>query len=212
MLRFDREAVLSTSAHIDFWFDFISPYGYLASLRVDSVAERHGRKVDWHCMLLGVSVLKVMGLKPLMETPLKRDYVPKEVHRYARRHGIELNRDLFAPPMNPLPVARVFCWLKEHRPTQAKAFAREAMKRYWVDVADLSDGARLSEALQSAGLEAGVLESALKGDGPALLRAEVERATQLGVFGSPFFLVDAEPFFGVDKLEVLDEWLQRGGW
>ena len=33
-----------------------------------------------------------------------------------------------------------------------------------------------------------------------------------GVFGSPFFIVDGEPFFGVDKLELVDEWLSRGGW
>ena len=56
---------------IDFYFDFLSSYGYFASLRIEALAARHGREVRWHSMLLGVSVMKTMGLKPLLDTPLK---------------------------------------------------------------------------------------------------------------------------------------------
>jgi 2-hydroxychromene-2-carboxylate isomerase len=56
---------------IRFWFDFVSPYGYLASLRIDELAARHGRTVDWRPLLLGVTVLRSVGLMPLMGTPLK---------------------------------------------------------------------------------------------------------------------------------------------
>ena len=48
-----------------FYFDFISPFGYFAALRIDALAARYGREVEWRPMLLGVTVLKVMGLKPL---------------------------------------------------------------------------------------------------------------------------------------------------
>ena len=50
------------SAGMDFYFDFISPFGYLASLRVDDLAQKYGPDCRWHSMLLGISVLKVMGL------------------------------------------------------------------------------------------------------------------------------------------------------
>ena len=33
-----------------------------------------------------------------------------------------------------------------------------------------------------------------------------------GVFGSPYFIVDGEPFWGVDRLPVMEEWMQSGGW
>src|SRR5262252_5076042 len=89
-------------APVDFYFDFISGYGYFASLRIEDIAARHGRGVNWHCMLLGVAVLKVMGLKPLLETPLKGDYVRHDFHRYARRHGLELVRTARDPMMDPL--------------------------------------------------------------------------------------------------------------
>ena len=45
-----------------------------------------------------------------------------------------------------------------------------------------------------------------------LLRAEVDAAVAQGVFGSPFVIADGEPFFGVDNLELLDQWLASGGW
>jgi 2-hydroxychromene-2-carboxylate isomerase len=75
---------------LNFYFDFISPYGWFASRRVEEIAARHGRTVEWHAMLLGVSVLKVMGLKPLLDTPLKGDYARRDVRRYARKHGLAL--------------------------------------------------------------------------------------------------------------------------
>ena len=50
------------------------------------------------------------------------------------------------------------------------------------------------------------------GAGSAHLRAAVERSLARGVFGSPFFLVGEEPFFGLEKMELLDEWLATGGW
>ena len=68
---FRQKAENAWPAPIDFYFDFISPYGYLASTRIEHIAARHGRAVAWRPFLQGVTVLQVMGLKPLLETPLK---------------------------------------------------------------------------------------------------------------------------------------------
>ena len=64
---------------LEFYFDFLSPFGYLASLRVDELAQAHGYKARWRSMLLGVSVLKVMGMKPLPQTPLKGPYLRRDL-------------------------------------------------------------------------------------------------------------------------------------
>ena len=50
------------------------------------------------------------------------------------------------------------------------------------------------------------------GEAATLLRAEVDTSIEFGVFGSPTFRVDNELFFGVEKMEVLNEWLTLGGW
>lgn len=67
--------------------------------------------------------------------------------------------------------------------------------------------------MRSAGLVASVADEALADPrAAALLRGEVDAAVARGVFGSPFVIADGEPFFGVDNLELLEEWLARGGW
>jgi len=58
---------------IDFYFDFSSPYGYLASEKIEALAARHGRSVDWHPILLGI-VFRETGAKSLTEVPLKGNY------------------------------------------------------------------------------------------------------------------------------------------
>ena len=77
-------------APIEFYFDFISPYGYLGSTQVEALAARYGRTVDWKPVLLGITVMKVMGLKPLPETPLKKDYILIDKPRMATLLGVKL--------------------------------------------------------------------------------------------------------------------------
>ncbi|HEX6019192.1 MAG TPA: 2-hydroxychromene-2-carboxylate isomerase [Burkholderiaceae bacterium] len=201
------------SAPIRFWFDFISPYGYLASLRIDELAARHGRTVEWHPLLVSVTVLRTMGLKPLMATPLKKDYVPREVARYTRRHGVTLLRDVRAKPMNPLPSARALAWLRAHAPRHAKPFARAVFHAVWAEAQDVVERDELLACAQRSDTPPELIDAAIAAaDAGPLLRAEVQRAIEAGAFGSPFVIVDDEPFFGVDKFELIDEWLTRGGW
>ena len=49
---------------VEFFFDFNSPYGYIAAHNIDDIAARHGRTVDWKPFLLG-AVFKVTGAVPL---------------------------------------------------------------------------------------------------------------------------------------------------
>ncbi|HEX6721831.1 MAG TPA: 2-hydroxychromene-2-carboxylate isomerase [Burkholderiaceae bacterium] len=198
---------------IRFWFDFISPYGYLASLRIDDLAARHGRSVEWHPLLVGVTVLRTMGLKPLMDTPLKKDYVVREIARYTRSHGVALRRDVAAPPMNPLPAGRAFAWLRAHAPQHAKPFARAVVHAVWAEGGDVVERDALLDCARRSGTPVELIDAAISApDAGALLRAEVQGAIDAGAFGSPFVIVDGEPFFGVDKFELIDEWLGRGGW
>jgi len=201
-----------SASPLTFWFDFISPFGYLASLRIDALAARHGRKVDWRPLLLGVTVLKVMGLPPVPQTPLKGDYAMRQLARHARRQGVTLGRDPRAAPPNPLPAARLFAWLRVHAPDKAKAAAQAIYAAAWRDGRPIDD----PETLRAVVTDAGVTQQAVAAGlaDPAagdLLRAEVSAAVAAGAFGSPFVIADGEPFFGVDNLELLDEWLAGGG-
>ncbi len=203
----------SPKPSIDFYFDFISGYGYLASLRIEALAARHGREVRWHCMLLGVSVMKVMGLKPLLDTPLKGDYVRRDFDRYVRRRGLVLARNLNDPMMDPRPAARAFCWVTRHHAGLAPAFAQAAFDRYWRLGRDLSSAEELGALAAPLGLDEAALKRGVASEESRTdLRDSVTAALEAGVFGSPFVIVDGEPFWGSDRLEQLDDWLSRGGW
>jgi len=204
----------STAARpIDFYFDFISPFGYFASLRIDALAAKYGYTVNWHSMLIGVSVVKVMGMKPLLEVPLKGPYIAHDARRYARRHGIALVRDPGAPPVDPRPAGRAFNWLLQHYPEAARPFAQHAFAAYWLQGRDISDPAVVAEIVGESGCAgAQIAQGIASEEAGRLLRSNVEASLARGVFGSPFFIVGDEPFFGAEKMELLEEWLASGGW
>lgn len=194
-------------AALKFHFDFISPFGYFASLRIEELAGRHGRDVAWHPMLLGVSVMKVMGLKPLLDTPLKGPYAERDVLRYAREHQLTMQRRPSDPVMNPLASARALAWVNRHQPQRAAEVVHAIYGAYWGRGLDLSTPESLAPLVGEE-----IAQAAAGEEAATLLRAEVDAALKAGVFGSPTVVVDGEPFWGIDKFEQIDRWLTRGGW
>ena len=197
---------------VEFWFDFISPYGYLAAEKVDALALRYGRAVDWRPLLLGVTVMKVMGMKPLPDTPLKGDYVRLDPPRLARLMGVPFRRHGLAD-VNSLAAGRAFLWLKDRDPALAVRFAQRVYRRLWVDGRDITPVSAVREEAGALGVDARELGEAIEGDAAkAALKASVEAAIAKGVFGVPTFIVDGEPIWGVDRLWMLEHWLRQGNW
>lgn len=200
-------------APLHFYFDFISPFGYFASLRIEDMAARHGRTVEWHAMLLGVSVLKIMGLKPLLETPLKGDYIRRDALRYMRRHGVQMQRQLDDPVMDPRAAARAFHWVKQQQPELAAPLAHAIYRAYWVEGRDLSTADAVAAIPLPEGLDRQRLLDGINSPEASVgLRSAVDASLKAGIFGSPTVVVDGEPFWGVQTFELLEQWLASGGW
>ena len=197
-------------APLDFYFDFSSPYGYLASELIDDLAARHGRRVAWHPILLG-AVFRQTGSAPLTEIPLKGDYSKRDFARSARFLGIPFRM----PTRFPLATqnaARAFLWLQDRDPARARDLAHALYRACFAEDIDISDTARLLAIAGSLGLDKAALAAAVAD--PAIkdrLRAANDAAIARGVFGSPFVFVDGEPFWGVDRLPQIDKWLETGG-
>jgi 2-hydroxychromene-2-carboxylate isomerase len=201
----------TVAAPIDFYFEFASPYGYLASARIDAIAARHGREVFWHPIMLGAA-FKLTGAQPLVHTPLKGDYMMRDLPRFARLLGVPFK----APPVMPansLAASRACVWLGQGDPGRAKALAQAILHAHWGegrDIARPDDVADMAEPLgiERAALLAAVADPAIK----ERLKQATEAAIERGVFGSPFVLVDGEPFWGADRLDQVERWLAGGGW
>jgi len=198
-------------APIEFWFDFSSPYGYIASELIDAVAARHGRTVNWHPVLLG-PIFKAVGTAPLIALPIKGEYSRHDFARMARLHKVPFRLpEKF--PVGTQVAARAFCLIADRDPEKAHDFARRVFRAYYVEGRDVADPLVVLELAGACGADTATLAEDLKGEAiKERMKAEVDKAMQAGVFGSPHFIVDGEPFWGVDRLPMLEEWMRTGGW
>ena len=195
---------------IEFYFDFSSPYSYLASEQIDALAARHGRTVDYRPVLLG-AVFKASGGTPLTEGyGPKADYSKHDFARSARFAGVQYR----APsrfPIGAVAAARAVLWLQQHAPEKATPFIHAIFRAYFVEDRDISDAAVVGAVARSIGIDAealaaGVQQPAIKD----LLKQRVDGAIAFGMFGAPTIVVDGERFWGNDRLPQIERWLAQG--
>lgn len=196
---------------IDFYFDFSSPYGYLASTRIDTLAARHGRSVVWRPHLLG-AVFKINDQRPLASIPLKNDYAERDLARSARLLKVPFKLPTKFPVGATAP-SRAFYWINDRDPALAKRLAQALYYAYFAEDRDISNPEVTGNVAAKLGLDKGELALALNDPGvKERLRIEVDAAIERGVFGSPYIVVDGEPFWGSDRLDQVERWLETGGW
>lgn len=196
-------------AAIDFYFDFSSPYGYLASELIDALGTRFGRQVKWHPVLLGAA-FKATGATLPVRQPLKSDYFLHDFARSARFHAVPFVQPMKFP-LSTQHAARAFLWLGERDPLAARGLAHAIFRAYFTAGRDIDNIDTVLDIAASLGHTRAPLAEALSSVAlKERLHIEVDRALARGVFGSPFFIVDGEAFWGVDRLPQLERWLEEG--
>ena len=195
---------------VQFYFDFSSPYSYIASEWIEALAARHGRAVQWHAMLLGVTFRAAELRSPVMY-PIKREYTFRDFARSARFEGVPYRQ----PEPFPIPTqnaARVFWWLADTLGAEAAAaWAHAGLRAYFTRGVPLDDPAALKALAAQSGLEADAAERVW--NDPAWkerLKRANDAALAAGMFGAPFFIVDNEPFWGNDRKAQIERWLVQG--
>jgi len=196
---------------IDFYFDFSSPYGYLAAQRIDEIAAEFKREVIWRPFLIG-AVFKTTGGQPLLDIPMKGDYARRDLERSARLMDIP-----FAVP-DPFPfmsvsACRACYWLGEKDAAAGKALAQALYSAAFAEGRNIANPQGVADVAADLGHDrdeviAAVQDQRIKD----LLKQEVDAAIGKGVFGSPYIIIDGEPFWGYDRLEDIGVWLESGGW
>ena len=200
-----------TAAPLEFYFDYSSPAGYVASTRIDAIAATYGRDVNWRPVLLG-PIFKVTGSAPLLSVPLKGKYAKHDFMRTARLNGVEM-RFPSTFPFSSVAAARAHYWLSDRDRRAAVRFTQAILHAVWVEDRDIAAVSTVLAIAGSLGHDEAELEAALSSQ-PVKdrLKSEVDAAMERGVFGSPFIVVDDEPFWGADRLGQVEKWLMTGGW
>ena len=197
-------------APIDFYFDFSSPYGYIASHKIDALGARHGRDVAWRPFLLGVA-FKATGQQPLPSVPLKGDYATHDFSRSARFHGVPYRHPSKFPIASVAPT-RAFYWLNAKDPQRAKDLARALYAAYFLEDLDISNADIAIAIAAKCGLGADEVRTGINDQAVNdATKTEVEKALAIGAFGSPYIVIDGEAFWGADRLDQIDRWLATGG-
>jgi 2-hydroxychromene-2-carboxylate isomerase len=195
---------------IDFYFDFSSPYGYFAASRIDELAAKYGRNVNWHPLLLGV-VFKTTGGMPLPMIPLKGDYVFRDWERTARFHDIPYHRPVVFP-LSTQTAARAMLWVRTALgDAKAVELAKAIFRAYFVDGINIGEPSSIARIGSDLGVDPAALSEGLN-SAPIKeqLKNEIAQAMALGVFGSPLMIADGEPFWGFDRFDQLEAFLKNG--
>ncbi|MEM7169630.1 MAG: 2-hydroxychromene-2-carboxylate isomerase [Pseudomonadota bacterium] len=196
------------SGTLEFYFDFSSPYGYLAAQRIDALGEELGRDVIWRPFLLG-AVFKETGSQPLLGIPLKGDYARLDLERSARRMGVPMRfPDSF--PFASVAACRAFYALEENDPAMAVTLAVALYEAAFGRGEDINKPENVLSIAGTLGLD--LADRLGLPEIKERLRHEVEGALNKGVFGSPFFIVEGESFWGHDRMDDLADWVRQGGW
>jgi len=181
---------------VTFYFDYISPYAYLAWTQIHRCVERSGRDVE-PVPVLFAALLDANGQKGPAEIARKRAYIFKDVIRSAHALG-----EPIAPPathpFNPLLALRVTT--ADLRASERRTVIDAVFRAAWARSIDVTDPRRMTELLDGAGLDGKALvEWAASPTAKDQVRANTAAALEAGAFGVPTMIVDGELFWGLDS-------------
>jgi 2-hydroxychromene-2-carboxylate isomerase len=166
--------------------------------------------VRWSPILM-TAIFKVTGGVPLPFVPIKGAYIVRDFERTARFHGIAFRKpDNF--PILTLGAGRAMLWIQSlHGSALAVEFAKRCYRAYFTEGMDITDNEVLLGI--GAGLDVdrlALLEGIQTSSTKEMFKQENEAAIQKGVFGSPFVIVDGEPFWGFDRFDQIEACLATG--
>ncbi len=192
------------SGAIDFYFDFISPYSYLAHCRLPDIAARHGRDIAYHVVDLAVIKRDAGNTGPTTrEMPLKYRYSGADMQRWAARYGVAIKRPSGYRPDRLNKGA----FMAEDRGAIG-AYVTIAWRHVWGEGGDMADEALMGDVTGELGWDSGeFLAFTDSAEAEARYRDSTRAAHRRGVFGVPTMMIGEEMWWGNDRLEFVDEFL-----
>jgi 2-hydroxychromene-2-carboxylate isomerase len=193
---------------LDFYFDFTSPYGYIASQTIEPLAAEFGVATRWHAFLVTAAYKQFEATNPLQHKP-KQNYFAHDIPRTARHFGVPFR---FPPswPENLIAPGRAFSWIEDRDPERAKRFALAAFPAYWAAGRLIGQADVVADIGAAVGEDRAALRVALDDPGvKARYQEKVNAALAAGIFGSPQILFRGELFWGTDRFDQLRAAMRR---
>ena len=192
---------------IDFYFDFPSPYAYLAHTQLPGIAASHGATITYHPFRI-LELMKIVGNRPTtIECKSKGRYAGMDLQRWTKRYKVDFARNPHSKSFDFAELERgALVAIEDGR---SAAYVTAIFAAIWGKPVDLSLRPALIDVLDKAGLDSSrLLERASAESVHAKLDAETQAAAERGVFGAPTIFVGDQMFFGNDRLDFVVEALR----
>ena len=182
----------------EFYFDFGSPYSFLAHEQIKKIEKENLIKIKYMPILLG-ALLKLSGLKPLVDIPIKGKYMVRDCKLCAEKYNIEFKFNNYFPIIT-LNLMR--CVLVAEKKDFAQNYINKVFNAIWKDGLNLNDNMIVEKLLKNLDINPKTflmeaVDSKIKDE----LKKRTDEAYNKGIFGVPSFIVNNKVFWGQDRIE-----------
>ncbi|KIN73711.1 2-hydroxychromene-2-carboxylate isomerase [Sulfitobacter guttiformis] len=194
-------------ATIDYYFATLSPYCYLAGLRLEEVAAKNGAQINYKPFDLLQGFTLTGGMAPKDRHISRIEYRAQELVRQAKKLGLPFNLKPAHWPTNGALSAYAFIAAQNAGGGDLGLLAHSFTRACWAEEKDIANEEVIRACLVEAGFNPDLADSGL------LLGAEtytrnLEEAVEAGAFGAPFYVIEGQRFWGQDRIVDLELYLQ----
>lgn len=199
-------------AKVEFFYDYSSPWTYLAFTRVSGVCQKYNATLEWRPILVGgifntvnpsVYEFRERGV------PAKAKYAAKDLQDWARYYGVTIiSPTIF--PVNSVKSLRGALVALEH-PGKFLPYSYRVFEAYWGEDQDISKDEVLRGIVEQVGIDPQeYFDKINRQDYKDRVRTNTEEVMARGGYGSPtMFVNETSMFFGNDRLVLVEEELRR---
>jgi 2-hydroxychromene-2-carboxylate isomerase len=191
------------SKTIDYYFFTISPFAYLGSAELERIARTTGARINVRPIQVKPVFQETGGVPPAQRPQPRQDYRFVELARWSDERGLPLTKQ---PAHFPVPdqLSCAAIYAAEELGGDPLKLAHALLAACWAEERDVSDRATVHAIANATGHDADALVDKAESDAMTQKVEQVTRAAiDRGVFGSPWYIVDGEPFWGQDRLEFV---------
>lgn len=194
-------------AQIDYYFATLSPYCYLAGTRLEEVAAKHGATINYKPFDLAQGFGRTGGVMPKDRHTSRIEYRAQELPRQAKKLGLPFNIKPAHWPTNGAPSAYAFIAAQNAGGGDLGLLAHIITRAVWAEDKDIAQDDVIKACLSEAGFDPALSDSGLL-QGAETYARNLEEAVDAGAFGAPFYVVDGQRFWGQDRIDDVDLYLQ----
>jgi len=195
---------------IDYYCFPLSPFSYLAGLRLEEVAAKHGAAIAYKPVQL-FRIFAETGTPQVKDRHVSRQkYRLADIARIARANGLPVNLQPRHWPTNPVPASAAIIAAQSAGGGDVGGLVHAFLRAVWAEDRDIAEDAVVRDTLVAFGFDPGLADKGMLSAVETLER-NTDEALRRMVFGAPSYVVGDEIFWGQDRLPHLDAHLAAQG-